>query len=147
MINIGAWPTWSLKAARLRAAELVQQIDTGNDPLEAEAAKRAEPTVAEAAADYVERYVSGLASAKPIARYFERDVVPVLGKMKLSEVSKRDLIELIEDKAANTPTAARRLLAYLKVFFDWCADREMIPLSPAASIRPKSITVLVQKTR
>ncbi len=142
--TIGQWPTWSLTAARDYASELAREIDQGIDILEKKSRRRSEPTVAEALEGedgYLEKYVSGLSSAKPIARYFTRDLVPVLGNKKLSDVTKRDLIDLIEDKATETPTAARRLLAYLKAFFDWCADRDLIHLSPAASIKPKTITV------
>src|SRR5690606_12912872 len=84
-------------------------------------------------------HVAGLKSEAAIVRYFERDVVPELGKVKVADVTRRDLIELVEAKAAATPTAARHLLAYLKGLFDWCVDREYIEVSPAASIKPKSI--------
>lgn len=142
--TIGQWPTWSLKAARDYANELARKIDRGIDILEEKSRRRSEPTVADALEGedgYLEKYVSGLTSAKPIARYFTRDLVPVLGNKKLSDVTKRDLIDLIENKATETPTAARRLLAYVKAFFDWCSDRDLIPLSPAAGIKPKTITV------
>ncbi len=144
-LSIGQWPTWSLKAARDHAGELARKIDRGIDPLEEKNRRRSDPTVEDAVSEYVEKYVSGLSSAKPISRYFTRDVVPVLGNKKLTDVTRRDLIDLIEDKAAETPIAARHLLAYLKRFFDWCIERDLIELSPAAGIKPKSINVAGKK--
>ncbi len=138
-MTLGDWPTWSLEAARERAAELRRQIDTGLDPLDAKRRRKAEPTVAEAVAAYCKSHVAGLKSETAIIRYFERDLVPELGRVKVADVTRRDLIELVEAKAAATPTAARHLLAYLKGLFDWCVDREYIEVSPAVSIKPKSI--------
>lgn len=143
--TIGAWPTWSLVAARDKARELVQQIDGGTDPLDEERRRRVESTVEAAVEDWLNRYVDGLTSAKAIEGYFRRDVIPVIGPRKLTDVTRRDLIDIIEDKAKSTPVAARHLLAYLKSFFTWCMDREMVDLSPADAIRPKSITVKGKK--
>ncbi|RZU98784.1 tyrosine-type recombinase/integrase [Spiribacter vilamensis] len=137
--TIGAWPDWSLEAARDEARGIRQQIDSGIDPLEEKRRRRADPTVADAVADYIRKHVTGLVSEKPITRYFERDMVPALGALKVRDVRRRDVLDMIEDKAEQTPTAARHLLAYSKGFFDWCVDREYIDASPAASIKPKNV--------
>jgi len=138
-LTIGDWPTWSLEAARARARELRTLIDSGTGPLEEKRRRRAEPTVSEAVADYIKKHVAGLVSEKPITRYFQRDMIPAIGDMRVSDVRRRDVLDMVEAKAAETPTAARHLLAYTKGFFDWCVDREYIGLSPAAGIKPKSI--------
>lgn len=139
-MTIGQWPTWSLQAARRRAQELVRMVDEGIDPLD-QARERADaPTVAELVEMYVDRHVSGLVAAKPVARYFERDLLPALGSMKVADVRRRDIIDVVEQKAEATPTAARHLLVYTKGLFDWAVDREYIEVSPAAGIKPKSIT-------
>lgn len=143
--TIGEWPTWSLEAARTEARDLRQQLDKGVDPLNEKRRNKEAPTVAEAINKYIKSHVEGLASESAIKGYFNRDLVPVIGGMKVKDVRRRDLIEVVEDKAAVTPTAARHLLAYTKGFFGWCVDREYIEASPAASIRPKSISPGGQK--
>jgi len=143
--TIGDWPTWTLEAARDEARELRQQIDKGEDPLEEARRRKAEPTVAEAVELYIKSHIVGLTSEKPIKRYFERDMVPRLGDLKLTDVRRRDILELVEAKAAATPTAARHLLTYTKGFFNWCVDREYIEMSPAAGIKPGSIKGKGQK--
>lgn len=144
-MTIGDWPTWSLEAARIEARELRQRIDSGEDPLETKNRRKTEPTLAELVKMYCEGHVSGLKSEAAIIRYFDRDLLPTLGSVKAYDVRRRDLIELIENKAAETPTAARHLLVYVKGLFDWAVDREYIEASPAASIRPKSIAPKGQK--
>lgn len=49
--TIGTYPTWSPKAARERARELRQAIDQGQDPLEAERARKAAEAASNAEAD------------------------------------------------------------------------------------------------
>lgn len=148
-MNLGRYPDTSLAAARDRAAEARRVVQEGKDPqhareeaLEAEKeAKRqqeAEPTVADAVPDYLRLY-RGRPSEKAIARYFENDVVQAIGTMKVKDVRRRDVLEMVENKATTTPTAARHLLVYTKGFFDWCLDREYLEQSPAAGIKPKNI--------
>lgn len=143
--TIGVWPTWSLGAARTEAASLKQKIDSGTDPRQETRQRKQEPTVNEAVKLYVASHVVGLASEKAIKGYFERDLVPALGKIKIREVTRRDLIELIETKAAKTPTAARHLLTYTKGLFNWCVDREYLIASPASGLRRNAIRAKGQK--
>lgn len=140
--TIGDWGenAWSLEAARQEAGRLYRMIASGVDPLQEERRRKEAPTVSAAVGDYIKKHVSGLASERPITRYFERDLIPALGSVKVRDVRRRDIIDVVEEKAAETPTAARHLLAYIKGFLDWCVDREYIEVSPAAGIRPKSIT-------
>lgn len=148
-LNLGRYPDAKLAEAREKASEARRLVQEGKDPqqvkqeaLEAEKeAKRqqeAEPTVADAVPDYLRLY-RGRPSEKAIARYFESDVVPAIGTMKVKDVKRRDVLDMVENKATNTPTAARHLLVYTKGFFDWCLDREYLEQSPAAGIKPKNI--------
>ena len=137
--TIGAWPTWSVAAARDEASALTRRIDSGIDPIAADKRRKSEPTLADAVDIYLEQRVAALKSAKAIRHYLKDDLAGAIGGDKLTDIRRRDLIDVIERKAAKTPTAGRHLLAYSKTFFDWCVDREYIELSPAASIRPKSI--------
>ncbi len=51
ILTIGAFPAWSLKAARAQAAELRQAVDQGTDPLEAERARKAQAAAEQAEAE------------------------------------------------------------------------------------------------
>jgi len=139
--TIGEWPTWTLDAARAEARDLARGIDKGNDPLEAKRRRKEEPTVAELARDWLDRHASGLASEKAIRGYINNDLLPELGQMKVSDVRRRDVIEVIEAKAEKTPRAAAQLLLYARRLFDFATDRDHIPANPLAGLKPSSITV------
>ncbi|WP_018949509.1 tyrosine-type recombinase/integrase [Thioalkalivibrio sp. ALMg11] len=149
-IHLGHYPKLALEKARreeaFKAREIVKE---GRDPQqvreerekerdEARRKKKDEPTVADAVPDYLRLY-RGRPSEKAIARYFENDVVPAIGGLNVKDVRRRDVLDMVEKKATNTPTAARHLLVYTKGFFDWCLDREYLDQSPAAGIKPKNI--------
>lgn len=144
--TIGAFPTWSVEAARAAAKNLRQQIDKGSDPLELESARRNELTVSSAVEQYLDK--RGLTSddtkvisAKTMIRLLRKDFAELMPNKKLKDVRKSDIYDAVERKAAKTPTAARHLLVYVKGMFDWFADREVIDNNPAASIKPQKISV------
>lgn len=138
-MTIGDWPTWSLKAARTRAQELRREIDSGIDPLQAKRDHRAALTVKQAVERYKDNHLEHLLTAKEAKRYFERDILPALGDMKVVEVRRRDLVALVEVKARTAPRAARVLLGHLKHFMAWCELREIIELSSAHGIKPAAV--------
>ena len=139
--TIGDWPTWSLEAARAEARELSRQIQKGEDPLEDQRRRKAAPTVADLTAEWLGRYATGLASETAIRGYMDNDLIPVLGRMKVADVRRRDLIEIVEAKAENTPRAAAQLLLYARKLFDYATDREHIQGNPLAGFKPSMVMV------
>ena len=139
--TIGDWPSWSLEAARAEARELVQGIAKGADPLEEKRRRRLEPSVKELAADWLDKAATGLASEKAIRGYINNDLLPTLGHMKVSDLRRRDVIEVIEAKAEETPRAAAQVLLYARRLLDYATDRDIIPANPLAGLKPGSIQV------
>ncbi len=139
--TIGVWPTWTLEAARTEAHDMLHGISKGNDPLEAKRRRREEPTVKELAKDWLDRHASGLSSEKAIRGYINNDLLPELGHMKVSDVRRRDVIEVVETKAERTPRAAAQVLLYARRLFDFATDRDHIRANPLAGLKPSSITV------
>lgn len=134
LLTIGEYPTWSLTGARAQANTYRQQIDTGQDILESRRAERAELTVTDA----VERFIQGkakLASANDIAGTLRNHLVPEIGKKKLRDVRRRDVIAVVERFAESRPRQAGKLLTYTKQLFSWAEDRELIETSPIATLR------------
>ena len=138
-MTIGEYPTWSLAAARSRAVEIRQDIDRGVDPLATKRERQEAPTVKEAVQRYTSTHLERLRSADDAKRYFDNDVLPELGSMKVADVRRADVVELVEQKALAAPRAARALLAHLKHFLAWCELREIIELSPAHGIKPAAV--------
>lgn len=139
--TIGDWPSWGLEQARIEGHRLFQMVQHGDDPLEEKRKRKAEPTVSEIAADWLERHASGLKSESAIAGYVKNDLLPALGRMKVSDVRRRDVIEVVEKKAIETPRAAAQVLLYARRLFDFAVDRDFIPANPLAGLKPGSITV------
>lgn len=136
---IGAFPAWSVEAARKEAQRLIREVDQGHDPLEEKRRRRLEPTLGELATEWLDKHVAGLKSADDVRRYVLKDMVPVLGKMKVSAIRRRDVLDLVEGKAATAPRAAAIVLRVARQLFTYAVDREVIPASPVADLKPSSI--------
>ena len=139
--TIGEYPMpWSLKAARIEGGKIRAKVDAGADPLQQRREERAEPTVADLVEPFVKVRLADLASGEEIRRYLERDLLPVMGKRKIKSIKRKDIIALVEAKMLEAPRAAALLLNYLKMFFCYAEDRELIELSPATGIKPARIS-------
>lgn len=139
LMKIGDYPTWSLAAARAEAATRVRAIDSGADPLEAKRERREAPTVKDAVQRYQGAHLDRLQSASEARRYFDVDILPALGNIKVMDIRRADVVEIVEAKALTAPRAARVLLGHLKHFLAWCELREIIEVSPAHGIKPAAI--------
>ena len=69
IMTIGAWPTWSLTAARLEATEQRRMIDKGMDPLNAKQAEKEAEAAAKAKAEEDQRQREQFTLAKLCAAY------------------------------------------------------------------------------
>lgn len=141
---IGAWPTWTLEAARAEARELMQRIDRGDDPLEAKRRRKADPTMGDLASEWLDKQ-TGLKSIRTIRGLVKNDILPTLGDLKVTDVRRRDVIDMVEAKAEKTPRSAAQLLIYTRRILSYAADREIILANPVADLKPTSITVKGRK--
>lgn len=139
--TIGDWPAWGLEQARIEAQRLLQQIQSGTDPLEEKRKRKAEPTIKELAGEWLDRHATGLKSEKAIRSLIVGDLIKALGSRKVSDIRRRHVIEVIEAKAENAPRQAGHLLVYARKMLDFAVDRDFIPANPLAGLKPSSITV------
>jgi integrase len=61
-------------------------------------------------------------------------VLPVWRFRNVHEITRRDVIDLIESIAGDRPIAANRTKAALSKFFNWLATRDVIAASPCAGV-------------
>lgn len=132
---IGLYPAWTLTAARLEATAIRQRVDRGEDPLGQRREERAEPTIADLVDDFDKARLGDLASGAEIRRYFDRDLIPALGRRKVRTIKRRDIIALVEARALEAPRAAALLLTYIKLLMGFAEDREIVEVSPATGIK------------
>jgi integrase len=136
---IGAWPTWSLEAARLQAQTILRGLAENVDPLEVKRQRRAEPTVATLADEWLSKHAAGLVSERAIRGFILNDIVPHLGDMKVSDIRQRHFIEVIETKAETAPRSAANVLFYSRKMLNYAVKRDFIPANPLAGLEPKDI--------
>ena len=73
-----------------------------------------------------------------VKRAVEAHVVPQWGRRPLTDIRRADVNELVRELRKSAPIRANRVLAYLKTFFVWAVDQELIEASPAAAIKRPS---------
>jgi integrase len=119
-VRIGAYPTWSVEAARLEAKDLRKRVDRGEDPAQKRRDERDAPTVDELAQRYIDDHLptKGERAQKDDKRYIDRHVKPVLGKRRVKDVHVADATAFHRDITKNNgPVAANRALAVLSKMF------------------------------
>jgi len=113
----------------------------------AEAHRLAANTLGAAVDEYLEHCERGL-RAKTVAGYrqvFRHDVMSRWATRPLSSITKRDILELLHDKANNRDrkrkdsiggavVQANRLLTRLRTFFKWCISEDKITVDPTSGI-------------
>ncbi|WP_223479353.1 tyrosine-type recombinase/integrase [Oricola indica] len=133
--KLGKHPVMNLRAARGAAGALRSKIAEGEDPVLAE--KRA--ANGDTVGDLLDAYMSsrkfaatGEKHRAEFRRAVERDVLPVIGAVVLSKLSRRDALKPVEMVAKRgAPVAANRLYAYLRAAFAWgesTGHLEVMPL-------------------
>jgi integrase len=119
-LTIGAYPDWSVAAARERAKELKREVDLGRDPMGERHEHRAAPTVIELYDRYVTEH---LPRKSPRAQaddrsMFQKYVLPALGKMKVAEVKPADIDALHKAVTARGQYRANRVIEVLRKAFN-----------------------------
>ena len=137
--TIGAFPTWAVIAARMYARDCVQKINQGIDPFLEKERGFNEPKVSQVINEFIAKHVVTLKSSKTVISYLKNDFEPDFGRRFLKDVSRREVITLIEKKALVAPSSARQLLIYVKKVFEFSMDRDYIESSPVLTIKPNSI--------
>lgn len=139
-ISIGEYPTVSIKEARAKASVMLDEAAKGNDPilrLEKEATVR-HGSMAELAEDFMNAHVRGRLRSAGSAEWIVRDhIVPRLGDMTPKQVSRTDIVTLLNDLAKNaTPTAALDTRKWLSIMFSWAVDDGRVEANPVTGVKP-----------
>ena len=139
--RIGDYPAMSLAKAREIAREWREDLRQGVDPKAKEAERRREEerrrgdTFAAVFLAFADDHLSTLRTGADVKRAVERHVVERWGHRPISEIRRADVNELVRTLRKDAPIGANRILAYVKTFFTWAVDQELIEASPAASVK------------
>jgi hypothetical protein len=144
--TIGKYPGLSIPDAQKTALRLRAQILEGVDPMQTRMNDRRAPTMRELAADYFIYYADKskrAASLRNDHQMLENIILPELGTLPVSAVSRRD-VERLHAKHRKTPCQANRVLALLSKMFSGrllCAHRER-PSGRCAAKKGEELTSL-----
>jgi integrase len=139
--RIGDYPVMSLSEAREVAREWRRDIAKGIDPKEkaAEAAREQQRlranTFGAAFASFAEDHLKSLRTGAAVEASVKNHVFPALESRPMREIKRSEILSLINRLKKDSPIAANRVLAYLKKFFAWALENELVDDSPAASIK------------
>jgi integrase len=144
----------SLAGARKLAAAAMLEVAEGCDPAAEKqrareqarvAGKQARAAaelllhdgVAKLVSEFIEKHAKQKtrpASWKRTEYLFKRFVLPAWHGKTVHQVTRRDIISLVETVAESTPVQANRVFAATRKFFAWCVSRDILPISPCLGV-------------
>lgn len=139
--RIGDYPVMSLAEAREVAREWRRDLAKGIDPKEkaAEAAREQRRlranTFGAAFASFAEDHLKTLRTGAAVEASVRNHVFPALESRPMREIRRSEIFALINRLKKELPIAANCVLAYLKKFFAWALENEMVDDLPVASIK------------
>jgi integrase len=134
-LTIGAWPVWTLAAARAEATDLKRRIAKGADPLGEIEAKRNAVTVSQLADRFLEEHV---ARRRPSTQRDYRAAVEIIkhtmGRRHVSAIETTDIEKLHREITGRAPVRANRIYAVAAMMFALAVKWKMRDDNPAKGI-------------
>lgn len=141
-MTLGQYPGVSAAEARQKALDAKKQLQRGVDPVEQrkrqEDANRQAPDFAFMLEEFWEKELKASPSGKERRRLIEKDALPFLGGKKVAEITRRDVVLLVDKVRDRAPVAANRMQGALVRLFNFAAERGVIDFSPLVGLRKKS---------
>lgn len=139
--TIGAFPQFSLADARDKARELHRMVNDGIDPIEERRAKKEETehhTVADLSEVFKARHLPGLRqkTRDEYERIINKEIVPVLGKMPVEELSRKQIISLLDTIAVDrdSEVLSNRVRAVLSSMYSYGLERAIVEANPVLAV-------------
>lgn len=158
--NCGTWPRDKLSQVRDSRREAEAILKTGANPnnkkklsklqtIQAEKAELAQLAADAAALRTVESALTDWFASKEISdrkdkgeylkRAFKKDILPKLGAVAISDLTKGMIMDILLDVAKRAPAMANRIHAGLSQFFGYCISREWIADNPLRGTKREKI--------
>jgi Arm DNA-binding domain len=143
---IGQYPIMTLAEAREAALAALRDLAGGIDPrTKKDAESRAEAqrkanSFASVAEEFIQRHVRTLARPTEVEAAIRRELISRWGERPITEISRRDVVAMIESIAdAGHQGAARRAFAFASKLFSWAIERGIVEASPCTSVKPAAV--------
>lgn len=142
-LTLGRYPDLSLAEARSRATTHLTTIAQDKDPVEVLENEKRDRTEKRSnrfdhvSEEFIERYAMPKnRSWGETQRILNKEVIPHWGKRSVSDITRRDVISLLDNISDRAPSMANRTLSAIRRFFNWCVERDIIASNPAAGVKP-----------
>ncbi|MXP30188.1 integrase arm-type DNA-binding domain-containing protein [Porphyrobacter algicida] len=135
---------WTPNTARREAEKLLVQVYQGIDPVEAKReAKRKKEALkfSSYCARFTELYLKDRwrGTWKAANQTLENVVVPRWGNMALNEITRADIVKVL-DEYSDRPARRKEIHSVLRKLFNWALDRQDIDASPLLGMKaPKAV--------
>lgn len=140
-MTFGQYPAVSLAEARKLHGAAMQEVERGIDPAaekqEAKATRKTAPTVTELFQEFWEMELKKKVSGAEQKRFFFKDVYPSWGERKVSTITRRDAVLLVDIVRERAPVTANRVQSFLVRMFNFAAERGVVDYSPLAGLKKK----------
>lgn len=140
-MTLGKYPQCGLAEAKTLHREALTILNSGKDPADekqkAKIAVRDSSTVEGLIEEYLEKWARpNKRSAKADERCLYKDVKPYWGKLKAKDVTRRDVVLLLDRiKERGAPIAANRALACIRRMFNFGIERDIVNVNPCAAVK------------
>lgn len=134
----------TLHEARGKAAEAHALTRQNRHPRalsqKAESEKRKMPTLEAFVEEFIEKYSKpNKKSWKEDQRLLDKEVIPRMGLLRLDEIGRRDVVELLDKvRDRGAPIMANRLLAVVRRMFKFSIERGILEVSPVIHIKAQA---------
>jgi integrase len=127
-LTIGTYPATTLANARGLATEARGAVEAGTDPRTRTSGAM---TVTALVESYIEKHVASLRTAAEIERRIRRNIIPVIGDLKLADFHRRDVNRCIDPIAKRgSPIEAARAFEDLRAMLRWAVSRGDLDHNP-----------------
>lgn len=136
-ITLGRFPVMTIEQARCKAAEVLLQIASGNNPAEIERQRKAEQSFHSLFNEYLERHsklrkITWYEDEANYRLYLDKP----LSSKKLSAITRQDIAKIHHKiTKAGYSTQANRVLALISSVFNWGISVDLCNANPAHGIK------------
>jgi integrase len=141
MMTLGHFPAMGLATARKAYSDFQDRLAQGNDPGAEAAGERKKEREAETVSVLVSEYLEKWAKRRKKSwqedeRALNKEVVPIWGDRKAKDISKRDVLKLLDNIVdRGSPIQANRTLALVRRMFNFAIERDIVDISPCYRVK------------
>ena len=134
-LTLGPWPALDLAKARDTWRDARKRLAVGQEPAALASSAVAGDDFAAVASLWLKRDQADNRSHDEVERILRREVLPAWGHLRISDITRRQILELIDGIAdRGAVTLARRCHAHLHRLFRWSVGRGILEANPMTDL-------------